>query len=114
MSGRLGSVRFRRRLAWAGAFVVVAGAVAFFVVVVGNTGHSVPSTFTAGKPQVVPPTPKSVAFTAAEQKQVRAVAARFIESAVYRRHVDDSWAISTPSFHQGLKRSDWASGQIPV
>jgi hypothetical protein len=108
------SARFRRRLAWVGASVAVAGAVAFLVVVVGNTGHKVPNTFSAGKPQVVPPAPKPVAFTRAEQSQVRAVAAKFIQTAVYRNHVDDSWAISTPAFHQGLKRSEWAGGQIPV
>ena len=81
---------------------------------VGNTGHTVPQRFEAGKPQVVPPPPKPDVFTAAERREVRAVATRFVESAVYRRHVDDSWAITTAELHQGISRADWASGEIPV
>jgi hypothetical protein len=111
---RLASSRFRRRAAWLGALVAVAGGVALIVVLVGNTGHTVPQRFETGKPQVVPPPPKPDVFTAAERREVRAVATRFVESAVYRRHVDDSWGITTADLHQGISRADWASGEIPV
>jgi hypothetical protein len=111
---RLASSRFRRRAGWVGALVAIAGAVALVVVLVGNTGHAVQQHFVAGKPAVVPPAPKPDVFTAAERRQVRAVAARFVESAVYRRHVDDSWAITTAQLHQGISRADWAGGEIPV
>jgi hypothetical protein len=111
---RLASSRFRRRAGWVVALVAVAGGVALIVVLVGNTGHTVPQRFEAGKPQVVPPPPKPDVFTAAERREVRAVATRFVESAVYRRHVDDSWGITTADLHQGISRTDWASGEIPV
>ena len=111
---RLASSRFRRRAGWLGALIAVAGAAALLVVLVGNTGHAVPQRFEAGKPQVVPPRPKRDVFTAAERREVRAVAARFVESAVYRKHVDDSWAITTAHLHQGISRADWASGEIPI
>ena len=111
---RLASSRFRRRAGWVVALVAVAGGVALIVVFVGNTGHTVPQRFEAGKPQVVPPPPKPDVFTAAERREVRAVATRFVESAVYRRHVDDSWGITTADLHQGISRTDWASGEIPV
>jgi hypothetical protein len=93
---RLASSRFRRRAGWLGALVAVSGGVALIVVLVGNTGHTVPQRFEAGKPQVVPPPPKPDVFTAAERREVRAVATRFVESAVYRRHVDDSWGNHDP------------------
>ena len=111
---RLASSRFRRRAVWVGALAAVAGGVALLVVFVGNTGHTVPQRFEAGKPQVVPPPPKPDVFTAAERRDVRAVATRFVESAVYRRHVDDSWGITTAQLHQGISRADWANGEIPV
>jgi hypothetical protein len=111
---RLASSRFRRRAGWIVVLVAVAGAVALVVILVGNTGHTVPQHFEAGKPQVVPAAPKPDVFTAAERREVRAVAARFVESAVYRRHVDDSWAISTAKLRQGISRADWATGEIPV
>ena len=111
---RFASSRFRRRAGWVGALVAVAGGVALIVVLVGNTGQTVPQRFEAGKPQVVPPPPKPDVFTAAERREVRAVATRFVESAVYRRHVDDSWGITTADLHQGISRADWASGEIPV
>jgi hypothetical protein len=110
----LRSARFRRKAAWAGVLVAVAAGVAATVVFVGNTGHKQPERFSAGKPQIVPPAPKADVFTAAERRQVRTVAARFVESAVYRHHVDDSWEITTAELHQGISRTAWAKGDIPV
>jgi hypothetical protein len=111
----LESSRFRRKVAWLGAFLAVAGLVAFLVVRFGNTGHPIAQTFVPGaKPQLVARSPKPDVFTAAERRDVRAVAVRFIESAVYRRNVDDAWEIVTPGLRQGLSRSAWASGSIPV
>lgn len=114
MKARFASRRFRRRAAWAGALLVVAGGFALLVVLVGNTGHAVPDKFTAGKPALVPPPPKADPFTPAERRQVRAVAAKFVESAVYRNHVDDSWAITTAKLRQGITRAAWSAGEIPI
>jgi hypothetical protein len=95
--------------------LAVAGVVAFLGVHFSNTGHKFTQTFESGKTaQLVPKSPKAQPFTPVEQKQVRAVAIQFIESAVYRKHVDRSWAITTSGLHGGLSRSDWAAGAIPV
>jgi hypothetical protein len=88
--------------------------VAFVGIRFSNTGHREPETFQPGKAQLVPKTPKADPFTPVEQRQVRAVAVRFIESAVYRKHVVDSFALTTGELHQGLSRADWAKGTIPV
>jgi hypothetical protein len=111
---RLSSSRFRRRAARLGVCAGVAGAVAFVGIHYSNTGHTLPQSFGPGKPQLVPRSPKSDPFTPAEQRQVRAVAIRFIETAVYRKHVGDSFALTTGELHQGLSRADWARGTIPV
>jgi hypothetical protein len=110
----LRSSRFRRRAGWLAVCLAVAGGVAFVGIHFSNTGHPEKDTFQPGKPQLVPENPKADTFTPAEQREVRAVAVRFIESAVYRRHVADSFALTTSELHQGLSRADWATGTIPV
>ncbi|HZO62524.1 MAG TPA: hypothetical protein VFB35_06035 [Gaiellaceae bacterium] len=114
MTGLLASSRFRRRAAWVGVCLAVAGAVAFLGIRFSNTGHRFEDTFTPGKATLVPAAPKSDPFTRAEQRQVRAIAVRFIESAVYRRNVRASFALTTSGLRQGESRADWASGTIPV
>ena len=110
----LRSSRFRRRAGWLAVCLAVAGGVAFVGIHFRNTGHPEKQVFQPGKPQLVPKNPKTDVFTAAEQRQVRAVAVRFIQSAVYRKHVADSFALTTRELHQGLSRADWATGTIPV
>lgn len=115
MKRLLASSRFRRRSGWLAVCLAVAGIVAFLGLHFSNTGHPFRQQFTAQKPQLVAKsTAKSKVFTASEVKQVRAVAARFIQTAVYRRHVGDSFAITTGKLRQGLSRTAWASGSIPV
>jgi hypothetical protein len=112
--GRLvASSRFRRRSAWLAVCLAVAGTVAFVGIHFSNTGHSVPQHFT-GKPKLVAKSPKADVFTKAERQQVRAVAVRFIESAVFRKNVADSFAITTSGLRQGESRTEWASGTIPI
>ena len=110
----LASSRFRRRSGWLAVCVAVAGAVAFVGIHYSNTGHREEQRFTAQKPQLVDESPKPDVFTAAEQKQVRAVAARFVETAVFRNHVADSFALTTSSLREGESRSEWATGTIPI
>jgi hypothetical protein len=88
--------------------------VAFVGIRFSNTGHAEKDVFLPGKPQLVAKSPKPDAFTPNEQRQVRAVAVRFIESAVYRNHVADSFALTTSELRQGLSRAAWATGTIPV
>jgi hypothetical protein len=114
MRGRFASHRFRRRAAWVATALAVAGVVAFLGIRFENTGHKIPQKFTNKPVQRVAPEPKADPFTPVERSAVRAVATRFIRSAVYRQNVDDSWGITTAQLHQGLTRSAWAKGSIPV
>ncbi len=114
MTRLLASSRFRRRAAWFAAAAAVAGGVVFVGFHFSNTGRAVPESFRPGKAQVVAPAPKPDAFTAAERRQVRAVAARFIETAVFRKDVDASWGLTTAGLRQGIARTEWAKGDIPI
>src|SRR4029077_8572698 len=102
----LRSSRFPRRAGWLAVCLAVAGGVAFVGIHFSNTGHAEKDVFEPGKPQLVPKAPKADRFTPAEQRQVRAVAVRFVESAVYRKHVADSFALTTSELHQGLSLTD--------
>jgi hypothetical protein len=114
MKGLLASHRRRRRAAKLAGLALTAGVLALLGVYFSNTGHRVPSVFKSGPVARVAPNPKSDPFTPTERKQVRAVASRFVSSAVLRKNVDDSWELTTATLRQGMSHSDWASGSIPV
>lgn len=58
--------------------------------------------------------PVEVPLTAATRTAVLSVAQRFLTSAVVRRSVDASWALTHPDLRQGMTRRQWTSGDIPV
>ena len=97
-----------------GLVATVAASAAIVGVFFSNTGHKNASHFTKGRPQLVPATPKSVAFTRREQREVGAVAAQFVATAVLRNHPERSYDITDRAFHQGLTRAEWRTGNIPV
>src|SRR5437762_2745037 len=114
MTGLLSSRRKRRRAGWTGGLVVAAAVLTFVGIHWSNTGRSSASPFRNEPVQTVAASPDSIAFAGAERDQVRQVAAEFVATAVAREHLDRSWDIVTPSFRQGLTRTHWLSGDIPV
>jgi len=62
----------------------------------------------------VPPAPKAARLSAIDNDAVRRVAELFIDTAVMRQRIDDSWEITTPHLRQGLTRKQWDTGNIPV
>ncbi len=68
---------------------------------------------TGGKAQIVAQQ-KSVRFTRAEQQKVHKVLARFLATAVARRHVAASWPIVGPGIREGMTKRQWETGSIPV
>jgi hypothetical protein len=99
---------------WIGLVATVAGSATIVGVFFSNTGHENASHFRKGRPQLVPPTPKSVPFTAREQREVGKVAAQFVATAVLRNHPERSYDLTDVAFHQGLTRAQWGTGNIPV
>jgi hypothetical protein len=115
VKGLLSSPRARRRAFWVVALAAVAATITILGVFYPNTSptrHSAP--FTKAPVQTVASNPATVKFSAQDRKAVADVAGRFISSAVYRHHLDDSYDLVMPSFHQGLTRAQWRTGNIPV
>jgi hypothetical protein len=108
------SPRRRRRLKWGAALLAAAGVVGLAVVLMpDNNGMKLPAT-RAGKPTIVALAPKHVRMGAADQAAAKLTAAKFINTAVLRRHVDQSWAVTAPELRVGFTRKAWESGNIPV
>ncbi len=103
------SPRNQKILLWASAVVLVAGIGAVLIVFLGNTGHSEAAPFT-NKPVQVVKQPKKVPL----EKEARAVAGRFILTAVQRKGLPEAWKLVGPGIRQGLTYKDWLSGTIPV
>ena len=113
-SGLLASPRRRRRLGILGVLLIAGGAIAAAVIFLPeDNGDSLP-THRGGKATVVAPAPKAVKLHKADAQEARDIAAKFVATAVLRRHVDDSWDLTAPEMRGGLTRKAWRTGEIPV
>ena len=108
------SPRRRRRALKIGIVLAVAGIAAMLGVFFSNTGHSNEAPFTKERVELVAPLPKSVEFTKSTARDVMLIAAQFVSTAVLRSHTERSYDLSDKAFHQGLTRTQWATGNIPV
>jgi hypothetical protein len=105
----LSSRRGRRTVFLASLALLVVGVVAATVAYFGNTAKVV-ATPLSNKPAQV--------FTARQQvpldKQARRVAGRFIQTAVARKHLAESYELTHPQLRQGMTKEQWLTGNIPV
>ena len=104
------SPRRRRRLKWGAAFATVALAVVLAFVFMRNTAPPHKQVFSNGAPSVYH-APKAVAHTRLDRASAIAVASEFLRTAVLRRHVGRSWALTEPSLHVGFTHREWNSGR---
>ena len=114
MWGFLSSPRRRRRLAWGGGAALIVAGITFSMIHWSNTSsyHMLPVRYNE-KPQVsTPPTKRD--YRKARQEGALAVAAKFVNTAVKRKHVDKSFDLTTPALHTGYTRKAWATEDIPV
>jgi hypothetical protein len=110
-SGRRFSPSFQRALPWIAGVVLLAGVAAFVAVrVVHNkTGHETDAPLSS-KPAVVPKKEASIKLPAS----ARRTAQRFIETAVLRDHLRESYYLTHPVLRQGYTLAQWLTGNIPV
>ena len=90
------------------------GAVTFSMIHWSNTGTDYDIAASRSEPAPLPPPPKRTPFTADVRRDVLRTAARFLETAVVREHVEDSWELTAPSLKAGYTRETWATQDIPV
>jgi hypothetical protein len=108
------SPRRRRRALKVGIVLAVAALAAIAGVFFSNTGHSNEAPFTKEKVQVVAPNPQTVKLSKGDARAALVVAAQFVATAVLRNHTERSYDLSDAAFHQGLTRTQWKTGDIPV
>lgn len=112
MSSIVSSRRAGQIFPWFAGLVLVAGVVAFAVVMIGNTAEPIDAKITVRETGAV--------TNAAPERNVvldpaaRKVAGEFILTAVARKNLGRSWTITHPDLRQGLTRREWLTGNIPV
>jgi len=112
-SGRLSSPRFRRRLLKVGGLAAVAAGAAVVSILFWNTGKSYDTPLST-EPAIVPTVRENVGLTKTEQRQVIRAASRFVQTAVRREHLAESYDLVSETLRGGFTRAEWASGNIPV
>ncbi len=109
MPGRLGSARVRRRLVLLLAAALVAGAITGLIELIPSSSHRLDTPISNEPAQVVPqekPAPPDPAS--------RALARRFIETAVMRTDLDWAYDHVAADLKGRMTRAEWDKGTIPV
>ena len=109
--GSLASRRFRVRVAFGCVGLVVAGGVAAAVAIGNTAAPPLPRSNHKDSLQTVRP---RVPLTAADRREIRDVARRFVVSAVERIHPERAWPIASESLRAGQTLQQWRAGSLPV
>lgn len=113
MASRLASPRFRRRALRVGLLVVAASTAAIVSILFWNTGTVVETPVTGTSDFATKP-PRNVRLSADDRRSVIATARFFVDTAVRREKLDAAYDVVGPGIKQGLSRSEWQTGNIPV
>jgi hypothetical protein len=101
---------WRKALPWVLVVLVVGGVIAIVAVKYSNTGHSTATPLTNKPADDVSKVPPTVKLPPGATR----VARRFIESAVARKNLSDSYSIVTDEIKQGQSLKSWKTGNIAV
>lgn len=93
---------------------VVAGAVALGVLYPNTADEPDDQPIAAAGPGQVYREPETVRLTKAERTAALRNALEFVNTAVARRKVERSYDLVAPELRQGISRSEWRQGDIPV
>jgi hypothetical protein len=109
LASRFSSPRFQRKLLWIAVPVFVAGITAIIVTQVWTSPKVAPPLPPPGKVQI-PTHDKTVPVDPA----AKLIGERFIQTAVARKHLAESWQLTAPQLRQDFTLRRWESGNIPV
>jgi len=110
LAARLSSPRFQRRLLWIGGSVLLAGGLAATIAFL----------WTGPQPKKEPPFVPKPAQIATKQQSVpfdpaaKEVGERFIETAVERKNLEESYRLVAPALRGDFTLAQWKTGAIPV
>lgn len=102
---------------WLGSLLlVVAGATTIGVLYPNTAEDDEPESAAVApsRPAQVYREPKTVRLTKAERDAALRNALQFVNTAVARRRVERSYDLVTPELREGISRSEWRTGEIPV
>jgi hypothetical protein len=103
------SPRVQRRIFWVGGVALAAGVVTLIVTKVWTSPKPEPPAAPVGHVQI-PVKQKTVPLDPAAKK----VGERFIETAVERKNLDESYRLIAPVLKSGFTLKRWRTGNIPV
>jgi hypothetical protein len=109
LASRFSSPRTQRRVYWIGGGLLAAGVIAAILTTVWTAPKKQPPPTVVVKGQV-PTHDKTVPLDPA----AKTVGERFIETAVLRKHLDQSYGLIAPSLRRSFTLKQWETGDIPV
>jgi hypothetical protein len=114
MGSILASPRRRRRLLWAGGFVVLVLIAAVGFAAMPDPQKLPPDTF--GKAQAIDVTKgdSPIKVTPKIRKEISRALDQFVPAAVAREHPERAYSIATPNLRKQATPSQWRNGNIPV
>ena len=112
----LASYRWRRRLAWLTATVLLVAAAIAAGLATGLKWNKVPKQYGPSnvRARIDNTAPKPVRLKHRDERRMLAVASQFIDTAVARKHVDRSWELASSDLRSGFTRKEWDTGNMPV
>ncbi|HST24649.1 MAG TPA: hypothetical protein VLJ76_01530 [Gaiellaceae bacterium] len=110
----LSSRRRRRRLLWLTIVAALAAGATVTGLFYSNTGDNPDASAPGGPVKITVPRNQKTVPVATHFKEIEAVVAKFVSTAVMRRHVDQSYDLVASQLKQGMTRAQWQTGNIPV
>jgi hypothetical protein len=115
MRSLLASPRRRRRLGWTLGLALALAIVVGVSVRYSTSGSSAEDTpVQADAAETASPQAAAIRVTPAVRREVDRTVQTFVRTAVIRRDLAEGWALASPVMRQGVTRSAWEDGDIPV